>query len=108
MGSCRDVNVVGDVLGSFVIVEDVVGNAEEPCREARHAFEARDVRVGLNKGVLRQVVAQLRVSQRLVQKEPTHRRLVFPDKLVECPLVVEYRHLRYKREVSACSHAMRC
>ena len=67
------VDVVGDVLCTLVVVEHVVGYSEQPRGESRHALKTGDVGVGLDERVLGQIVAQLRISQRLVQEEPAHR-----------------------------------
>ena len=56
-----------------MVVEHVVGDTHEPGGETRHALELRDVHIGLDEGILCQVVAQHLVTQRLVQEEPTDR-----------------------------------
>ena len=100
----RRVDVVGLLPGPYVVVEDIIGNSHQPCGEAGKAPELRDVRIGLDERLLSQIVAQLFIAQCLVQEEPAHRRLVFPDKLVEGPLVVENRHLRHEGYVVEFSH----
>ena len=66
------------------------------------------VHIGLDEGLLSQVVAQLFIAQCLVEKEPTHRRLIFPDKLVKGLLVPEYSHLRHESYVVELHHISFC
>ena len=86
-------------VGAHIVVEHVVGYAEEPCGKPRESAESRDVGVGLDKRVLREVVAQLFVAQRLVQEEPSDGRLILAHKRVESAPVVQHSHPRDEREV---------
>ena len=96
----RCVEVVGRrAQPAPIVVEHVVGYAEEPCGERRRAAKRPDAGISPYEGVLREVVAQLRVSQRLVEEEAPYRRLILPDKTVESRLVVKLSHLLYKREI---------
>ena len=90
---------------SHLVVKHIIGDSHQPGGETRHAPELRDVHIGLDEGLLSQVVAQLFIAQRLVEKEPTHRRLIFPDKLVKGLLVPEYRHLRHQGYVVELHHS---
>ena len=65
------------------------------------------MRICLDESVLREVVAQLNVSRSLVHKEPTYRRLVLHNQLVESLFVVKYRHLRNERDVIQLIHGLR-
>ena len=82
---CLRGDVFGEMLSAGVVVEHVVGDTVEPRGETGDALERVEMGVGLEKCLLCQVVAQCRVTHRLVQEKPSHRRLVFPDKLLEGP-----------------------
>lgn len=64
------------------------------------------VGVGLDEGVLRQVVAELRIAQRLAEEEPPDGRLIFHDKRVERLLVVKNGHPRNQRYVIKLFHLL--
>ena len=91
----RSIDIFRLLSCPYIVVEDVIGNTHQPGGEAGEATELRNVQIGIDESLLSQIVAQLLIAQCLVQEEPTNRRLVFPDKLVKGPLVVENRHLRH-------------
>ena len=79
-GRAHCVEVVGRrAQPAPIVVEHVVGYAEEPCGERRRAAKRPDAGISPYEGVLREVVAQLRVSQRLVEEEAPYRRLILPE-----------------------------
>ena len=60
--------------------------------------------VSLNEGVLRKVVAELRVAQCLGEEKFPHPRLVSSHYLVEGSLVAAVHHLCYERNVVCLYH----
>lgn len=67
-------------------------------------MKARKASICLDESILGKVVAQLAISQRLPQEEPTYRRLIFPNQLVEGLSVMKYSHLRNEREIVQLFH----
>ena len=97
---CLRGDVFGEVLSAGVVVEHVVGDAVEPGGETGDALERVEMGVGLEKRLLCQVVAQCRVTHRLVQEKPSHRRLVFPDKLLKGPPVMKHGRPRHQGHIT--------
>ena len=90
----HSLEVVPRLPATHVIIQHVIGNAIEPRGEARPCLERRDARISLDESVLCQVIAQLRITERMTHEEPPHRRLIFPDKRIKGTLVVEHHDLR--------------
>ena len=84
----QQVYVRGGTLATSVVIEHVVGDAEEPRAESGLPLELRDIEICLDESVLRQVIAQLRVSTRLVEEKPADGFLVPLDQRVEGTPVV--------------------
>lgn len=103
-GFCRVVYIVGGTQTAMKIVQHIAGYAIEPSRERCLSAKLRDINISLDKRVLCKVVAQLHVSQCLVQEEAPYRRLIFHDQTVECRAVVKLSHLRDKREIVVLLH----
>ncbi len=62
------------------------------------------VGVGLDEGILCQVVAELRIAQCLAEEKPPDSRLIFHDKRVERLFVMKYGHPRNQRYVIKLFH----
>lgn len=89
----RTVRIGGGTLSAVMVVEHVAGYTIQPSGERRRTLKLVYVGVSLNEGVLREVVAQLLVSQSLVEEESSYRRLILPDKLIESRFVMKSSHL---------------
>ena len=66
------VDVAGGMQTAGVVVIHVVGNAEEPCGEARRTAEGGHLEISLDEGLLGDVVAQGLVSQSLGEEKLPH------------------------------------
>ena len=103
-GFCRVVNIIGGTQTAMKIVQHIAGYAIEPSRERCLSAKLRYVDISLDKRVLCKVVAQLYVSQCLVQEEAPYRRLIFHNQTVESRTVVKLSHLRDEREIVVLLH----
>ena len=72
-GHCRRINILRRLMTAVVIIPHVIGDAVKPSGELCRTLETRQMGIGLDKGILSQVVTQLHISQRLTQEKPTNR-----------------------------------
>lgn len=68
--------------------ETIVSNPVEPGRETRFAPEAAQVLVGPQKGFLCEIVGQGDIGPDQLAEQTAHSRLMIPDQLRECVVVV--------------------
>lgn len=71
-GNGRRIDVLRLLMTAGVIIPYIVGDAVEPGGERGCTPETGQMGICLDKGILRQVVTQLRIPQRLPQEEPTN------------------------------------
>ncbi len=69
----RRIHVHRHPMASIVIIPHIVGDAVDPSGKARQTMKGGKSGVCLDKGILRQVITQLGISQRLAKKEATYR-----------------------------------
>ena len=93
------VDVESGAAGARMVAEHAAGYAEEPRGERREPAEARQAQVGLDKRVLREVVAELRVAKGLRHEEAAQPRLVPAYEPVEGAAVAEQGHAGCKFRV---------
>ena len=106
LGNRRGREVFGGLVATDVVVEHVVGNAIEPGGEGRRAPEVAQVEVGLDEGVLGEVVAERHISRGLVEEESPDGRLVPHDELVESRPVAAFSSSGHKGDVVERVHVL--
>ena len=70
--NCRRIDVLRLLMTAGIIIPYIIGDAVEPGGERGCTPETGQMGICLDKGILRQVVTQLRIPQRLPQEEPTN------------------------------------
>ena len=71
-GNGRRIDVLRLLMAAGIIIPYIIGDAVEPGGERGCTPETGQMGICLDKGILRQVVTQLRIPQRLPQEEPTN------------------------------------
>ena len=71
-GNGRRIDVLRLLMAAGIIIPYIIGDALEPGGERGCTPETGQMGICLDKGILRQVVTQLRIPQRLPQEEPTN------------------------------------
>ena len=71
-GNGRRIDVLRLLMTAGIIISYIIGDAVEPGGERGCTPETGQMGICLDKGILSQVVTQLRISQRLPQEEPTN------------------------------------
>ena len=71
-GNGRRIDVLRLLMTAGIIIPYIIGDAVEPGGEAGCTPETGQMGISLDKGILSQVVTQLRIPQRLPQEEPTN------------------------------------
>ena len=71
-GNGRRIDVLRLLMTAGIIIPYIIGDAVEPGGERGCTPETGQMGICLDKGILRQVVTQLRIPQRLPQEEPTN------------------------------------
>ena len=71
-GNGRRIDVLRFLMAAGIIIPYIIGNAVEPGGERGCTPETGQMGISLYKGILSQVVTQLRIPQRLPQEEPTN------------------------------------
>lgn len=71
-GNGRRIDVLRLLMTAGIILPYIIGDAVEPGRERGCTPETGQMGISLDKGILSQVVTQLRIPQRLPQEEPTN------------------------------------
>ena len=66
------IDVLRLLMTAGIIIPYIIGDAVEPGGERGCTPETRQMGISLDKSILRQVVTQLRIPQRLPQEEPTN------------------------------------
>ena len=72
-GNGRRIDVLRLLMTTGIIIPYIIGDAVEPGGERGCTPETGQMGICLDKGILSQVVTQLRIPQRLPQEEPTNR-----------------------------------
>jgi len=70
------------------LTETVVGDAVKPGRKPGFSAKAAQVLVGLEKGLLRQIIGKGNIAPDQVTQQTSHTRLMIPDQLREGVVVV--------------------
>ena len=71
-GNGRRIDVLRLLMAAGIIIPYIIGDAVEPGGERGCTPETGQMGISLDKGILSQVVTQLRIPQRLPQEEPTN------------------------------------
>ena len=71
-GNGRRIDVLRLLMTAGIIIPYIIGDAVEPGGERGCTPETGQMGISLDKGILSQVVTQLRIPQRLPQEEPTN------------------------------------
>mgnify|MGYP006961995508 CR=1 FL=1 len=71
-GNGRRIDVLRLLMTAGIIIPYIIGDAVEPGGERGCTPETGQMGICLDKGILSQVVTQLRIPQRLPQEEPTN------------------------------------
>ena len=64
-GNRRRINILCFLMTAGIIIPHIIGDTIKPSGEAGCTLETRQMGISLHKGILRQVVTQLRIPQRL-------------------------------------------